>query len=264
MKFPKLYITAASVAIAIATMAIAQDATTQPAQDDASANGDRPANVDRPANTDRPTNADRLDNSEAPTSRPANNSRFDNFRNNRRDRNNNQRRFGQQNVASNSQSSQQALYEQVGARNIFVKGNQQTPEVIVNQGPTMSDAQRYAMQQESQLVLTGVSLADNGKIALLEDHSDYSVKRLKIGDPVANGKVVDITLDTLDYKDNNGRIVRVGVGFNLTGGDVWGVSGSSSASSGGASTQPAKSGPRMPGESMEDYLKRRRAAEVGH
>jgi hypothetical protein len=245
MRFYKLHIMAAGLAVTIGAMAIAQDATTQPTQQD------QPGNVDRQSNG-------------GPTSRPFD-SQYRNFRNNRRDRNNNNndRRNGQQNNSANTQSTQQVLYEQVGSRNIFVKGNQQTPEVIVNQGPQLSQDQIYRQQQERNLVLTGVSLADNGKIALLEDHSDYSVREVKIGDPVANGKIVDITIDTLDYKDNSGRLVKVGVGFNLTGGDVWGVSGSSSgagSTGAGASTQPAKGGPRMPGESMEDYLKRRRAA----
>jgi len=246
MKFGIAHImVAAGAAFAICAAAIAQDATTQPAPDAS------PAVVDRQGNNDQPT------------SRPSS-SRFDNARNNRRDRNNrNDRRPGQQNASSNPQSNQQALYEQVGSRDIFVKGNQQTPEAIVNSGPALSPDQLRAQQAETQLILTGVSLADNGKIALMENRSDYSVTQLKIGDAVANGKVVNITLDSLDYKDKSGRIVRVAVGFNLSGGDVWGISGSSS-SGGTASTQPAKSGPRLPGESMEDYLKRRRAAEVGH
>ena len=49
------------------------------------------------------------------------------------------------------------------------------------------------------------------------------------------------------------------VGFNLAGGDVWGITGSSASPQ--ASTQPSRTGPRGPGESMEDYLRRRRAAE---
>ena len=109
----------------------------------------------------------------------------------------------------------------------------------------------------SQLVLTGVSLEDKAKVAFLEDQQAYTVTRVKIGDQIANGKVVNITLDALDYKDPNGNIIRVTVGFNLAGGDVWGVANSSTA---GSSTQPALTGPRAPGESMEDYLKRRRAA----
>ena len=81
-----------------------------------------------------------------------------------------------------------------------MKGNQQTPEVIVNSGPALSPDQLRAQQAETQLILTGVSLADNGKIALMENRSDYSVTQLKIGDAVANGKVVNITLDSLDYQ----------------------------------------------------------------
>jgi hypothetical protein len=254
MRFRRIYIAAAGFALATGAIAIAQDATTQPAP------------------TERPAAAQLMGNGGA-TSRPFEN-QYRNFRNNRR---NNNGRNGQQNNQNNgasSQSTQQILYEQVGSRNIFVKGNQSTPETpVVQGGPSISADLADKIRLERQLVLTGVSLADNGKIALLEDHSDYSVREVKVGDSIANGKIVNITIDTLDYKDNNGRLVRVGVGFNLTGSDAFGDSGgysgyssgsSNSGFGGGASTQPSKSGPRLPGESMEDYLKRRRASEVGH
>jgi len=143
----------------------------------------------------------------------------------------------------------------VGARNIFVKGNQRPPRQE-NSGPIGP-----LPPSASQLVLTGVSLADNGKLGFLEDQQASTVTRVKVGDAIAAGKVVNITLDSLDYQDAGGKIIRVYVGYNLAGGDVWGVSNAGASTQ--ASTQPQRTGPRGPNESMEDYLRRRRAAEVG-
>jgi|HubBroStandDraft_1064217.scaffolds.fasta_scaffold80797_1 hypothetical protein len=152
-----------------------------------------------------------------------------------------------------------AITEEVGARNIFVKGNQRSlpPQPLPPPGPLPPSGPTAI-----QLVLTGVSLSDYGKLAFLEDQSTYTVTRVQVGDTIAMGKILSITLNSLDYRDASGRIIRVEVGYNLAGGDVWGVS--ASTSSPGASTQPSRSGPRQPGESMEDYLKRRRQEEMGH
>jgi hypothetical protein len=150
------------------------------------------------------------------------------------------------------------IYNVVAARNIFIRGDQRPPPVDTNTGPIV--IRQYA-PTASQLVLTGVSLEDNTKVAFLEDQQAFTATRVKVGDQIANGKVVNITIDALDYKDPNGNIIRVTVGFNLAGGDVWGVANSSTS---GSSTRPALTGPRAVGESMEDYLKRRRAAEMGH
>ena len=154
-----------------------------------------------------------------------------------------------------AQPSVPAIYEEVGARNIFVKGNQRPPRQE-NSGPIGP-----LPPSASQLVLTGVSLADNGKLGFLEDQQASTVTRVKVGDAIAAGKVVNITLDSLDYQDAGGKIIRVYVGYNLAGGDVWGVSNAGASTQ--ASTQPQRTGPRGPNESMEDYLRRRRAAEVG-
>ena len=152
-----------------------------------------------------------------------------------------------------AQATLPAIYEEVGARNIFVRGNQRPPRAEENPAPFT--------QAPSQLVLTGVSVADNGKLGFLEDQQASTITRVKVGDTIAQGKVVNITLDSLDYQDAGGKIIRVYVGFNLAGGDVWGVSNTGATTQ--ASTQPQRTGPRGPNESMEDYLRRRRAAEMG-
>jgi hypothetical protein len=176
---------------------------------------------------------------------------FENGFRNRRDRRYEQ---PQQQIPANLP----AITEEVGGRNIFVRGNQRSlPPQAPTPGPTPPPG-----PSPIQLVFTGVSLSDNGKIAFLEDQSLYTVTRVQIGDTIAAGKIVNITLNSLDYRDSSGRTIRVEVGFNLAGGDVWGVS--PTTSSPGASTQPSRSGSRQPGESMEDYLKRRRQEEMGH
>jgi hypothetical protein len=197
---------------------------------------------------------------DVPTSRPSMTQQRFEGRTQRRSRRGTQQQ-GSGGFGGSSAPAAQPLSEQVGSRNIFIRGNQQVREEIVNQSQNAANYQSSMQaQQEADLVFTGVSLADNGKIALVENHTDYSVQRVKIGDPIAYGKVVAMTLDTLDYQNKAGRIIRVGIGNNLAGGDVAGVVGGTT--SGTASTQPSKAGPRLPGESMEDYLKRRRAAEV--
>jgi hypothetical protein len=150
------------------------------------------------------------------------------------------------------------IYEEVASRNIFVRGNQRTAR---NDSGSEAPGSYGGVPLPNQLLLTGISLTNNGKVAFLEDQEANQVTLVRIGDKVSTGKAVNMTLDSLDYKDASGKVIRVNVGFNLAGGDVWGVSTSSTSSQ--ASTQPSGTGPRTPGESMEDYLRRRRAAEMG-
>ncbi len=152
-----------------------------------------------------------------------------------------------------------SIYEEVASRNIFVRGNQRPPQADANS--ENAGGSYNNVPTPNQLLLTGISLTNNGKVAFLEDQDANQVTLVKIGDKVSTGKAVSMTLDSLDYQDANGKVIRVNVGFNLAGGDVWGVSGSSSSTQ--ASTQPSRTGARAPGESMEDYLRRRRAAETG-
>ena len=176
-------------------------------------------------------------------------------------RNRRERRYERQTDSPQAASALPAITEEVGGRNIFVRGNQRSlpPQPAP---PSLALPYNYT-SAPNQLVLTGVSLADFGRVAFLEDEGANTVDQVKIGDSIAAGKITGISLDSLDYRDSTGRTIRVAVGFNLAGGDVWGASSSTSSSS-GASTQPSRVGPRAPGESMEDYLKRRRAEELAH
>lgn len=170
------------------------------------------------------------------------------------------RRERRSSEVSPADASFQAIFAAVSARNIFLKGDQRPPPASAGLQGVPSDY-KY-VPKASELVLTGVSLEDNQKVAFLDDQQAYTSTRVKVGDAISDGKVVNITLDALDYKDSAGRTIRVEVGYNLAGGDVWGATGSTPES--GASTRPAITGPRAPGESIEDYLRRRRAAELNH
>ncbi|MGD0464137.1 MAG: hypothetical protein ABSB74_16770 [Tepidisphaeraceae bacterium] len=163
------------------------------------------------------------------------------------------RSFAQRSVSASPNLP--TIYEEVASRNIFVRGNQRPGRPDSEGNGSFNN-----VPTPNQLLLTGVSLTNNGKVAFLENQDANQVTLVRIGDKVSTGKAVNMTLDSLDYQDAGGKVIRVNVGFNLAGGDVWGVSGSSSTQ---ASTQPSRTGPRGPGESMEDYLRRRRAAEVG-
>jgi hypothetical protein len=166
-----------------------------------------------------------------------------------------------QRVRYNSRRSAEAapalptIYDEVAIRNIFVRGNQRPPQT-----PPSQNTGYNRVPTPTDLLLTGVSLTDNGRVAFLENQPANEVTVVKVGDKISSGKVVSITLDSLDYQDSSGRTIHVGVGFNLAGGDVWGVSGSGSTR---PSTQPGGTVQRMPGESMDDFLRRRRAAELG-
>lgn len=151
------------------------------------------------------------------------------------------------------------IYEEVAVRNIFIKGDQRpVPAPAGNSAPDP-----YAYQTlPVDLVLTGVSVEDKERVAFLENQQQDLVMKVKVGDKISTGKVVDIEFQSIDYQTAGGPIIRVDVGYNLAGGSVWGVSSGGATTQ--ASTRPSLSGPRQPGESMEDYLRRRRAEESGH
>lgn len=144
------------------------------------------------------------------------------------------------------------IYEEVAMRNIFLRGNQRPA-----QNPPPQTNYYSGVPTPTDLLLTGVSLTESGRVAFLENQPANEVTVVKIGDKISSGKVVNITLDSLDYRDSGGRTIRVGVGFNLAGGDVWGVSASTRPS-----VQAGGTVQRLPGESMLDYLRRRRASEM--
>jgi hypothetical protein len=137
-------------------------------------------------------------------------------------------------------------FEIVMNRSIFKKGSQSTTD-----GGGIARSVNMPTVSERTLVFNGVTKGDNA-IAMVENTDTHEVLKLRVGDEIARGKVVAISLDSLDY-EVGGNVTHVAFGQTLSGGTF---SGSSAA----GTTQPsAGSAARQLGESIEAYLRRRRA-----
>ncbi|HEY1921346.1 MAG TPA: hypothetical protein VGG44_01165, partial [Tepidisphaeraceae bacterium] len=81
---------------------------------------------------------------------------------------------------STASTSLPTMYEDVGSRNIFVRGNQHPPRSDAN---SQSSGGSYnPVPTPTQLILTGISLTNNGKVAFLEDQNANQVTLVRIGD----------------------------------------------------------------------------------
>ena len=100
------------------------------------------------------------------------------------------------------------------SRSVFVHGRMPVdspPRERSNEGPPIPMA-----RPEKSLLFNGATNSDGQLIALIEDTAAGRILKLKVGDPVARGKVAGITLDTFDY-DSAGKVQRVVLGQNLDG-----------------------------------------------
>jgi hypothetical protein len=159
---------------------------------------------------------------------------------------------------------------------MFVKGSQfvvdRTPGSLVSStsqrdrerersfrgAPTTAPAGSTTQPAESavNVVFNGVIMVDGKAAAMVEDISALRVWTVQIGDSVAQGKVVGITLDSMDYKAN-GKIVHVEIGHNMQG-----------SAAGPPSTQPTTSGPPSGGAGgggdVLERMRKRRQQELGN
>lgn len=144
-----------------------------------------------------------------------------------------------------------ADYDVLMNRSIFLKGPQETRD-----SGNMMAVSTPAGAAERSLVFNGVTKGDSA-VAMLENTDTHEILRLRVGDEIARGKVVGISLNSLDYQVD-GVIKHVGFGESLAGGSV---SESASTATPGSTTQPSTNMPsaRQLGESMEAYLRRRHA-----
>jgi hypothetical protein len=135
-------------------------------------------------------------------------------------------------------------YYVLATRNVFIKGRQ-----IVNQdgGAGSGDTRTYVPQPDA-LILNGVIFTDQGVVALIEDISAAQTTIVQAGDTIGPGKIVDITLDYLDY-EADGKDYRVTIGQNLYGG------------SSVASTQPSGTATPADVDSMIKKLQLKRQEE---
>ena len=114
---------------------------------------------------------------------------------------------------------------------------------------------------EKALLFNGATDADGELVACVEDTTAGRVLKLRVGDPVARGKVAGITLESCDY-DSVGKVRRVTLGQNLDGEAGMATSRPTmSASAPGASGPPAAGG--APPTDILERLRLKRAQELG-
>jgi hypothetical protein len=132
------------------------------------------------------------------------------------------------------------------ARNVFYRGRF-TPADLgqPRPGPTPEDT----------LVFCGVFQSPGQMVGFIVDSNSNDVQTVKVGDTIAQGKITSLTLDTMEYQPASGGRLRLNVGQNLRGEQIWGGVTSNSPSS-----LPEFSGPNA------DVLKKmaqRRLQELG-
>lgn len=141
-------------------------------------------------------------------------------------------------------------FEILNYRNIFYKGHLPSPEVSNRPAPASIEAHSL----ETVLMFNGVTITDGKPTAFLENTDQGTVLQVHVGDTVAQGKIVAIALDSLEYQ-LNGRTTptHVQIGQNLAGSNSWGTVAASQPSSTGSASMDA----------MLEKLRQKRAAELG-
>lgn len=103
-------------------------------------------------------------------------------------------------------------YEILLARSIFA------PQVTAAAG-AHGRAPGPSLAPESAFAFRGVSEQGEHFTALVEDTSSGKTVPLRTGDPIARGRITQVTLHTLEY-ETAGKIRRVEVGQTLSGTDL--------------------------------------------
>ena len=136
-----------------------------------------------------------------------------------RDRSNPARPMGQ---ASPPQALPQE-YAVLLTRSIFAKSGRSAGPGILGRGGSEGDsggtARASESSPESRWAFRGVFREGPRLIAFLEDLTSRKTYRLKVGDPVARGRVAEITIDQLWYQVGDKRSA-VGIGQTLDGSTV--------------------------------------------
>jgi hypothetical protein len=143
-------------------------------------------------------------------------------------------------------------------RSIFKKGMQTVDPFAPTTPPVPQPPSVYTVQ-ESSLEFNGATRADENRAAFFENTSTHEVLTRHAGDFVADGKILAITLDSIDYQVN-GRTTTIMLGQTLDGED--GPSMASAPSISLSSTQPSGTftGPQA---AMLEQLRQKRLKELG-
>lgn len=157
-------------------------------------------------------------------------------------------------------------YAALTSKNIFMKDRRppRAPSTQQSQ-PTFARPPERTPQQTYRL--TGLALQEGRNVAFIEDIRSGKTERKVQGDAVAGGTIVQVDLDALEY-EADGKRVRVGIGYDLTGAVASPISVAESSSS-SPTTQPSGAGstpavdPNDPTLSIIERLKAQRAAQGG-
>lgn len=162
-------------------------------------------------------------------------------------------------------------YQPVLSRSIFIKGAQyvrdygsrsgnRPPDTSSTTYPTTSTAPTY-WSPESTLVFNGAAREESGRmVAFVENTGLNQITRFQVGDALAQGKVVGITLDGLDYQAGS-KVTHVLLGQNLLGVDVQVLTTQPVTA---ATTSPSGTGGASGAvEDIAERLRRRRMQELG-
>jgi len=101
-------------------------------------------------------------------------------------------------------------YKIIAERNIFSRNR---TKVVV-----LSETQRQVetVPEQRYHTLRGITKQADGYVSFIEDSRTSIVTRYRKGDPVAEGKIADITLDDISYK-RGGKTLKIETGMNLEG-----------------------------------------------
>jgi hypothetical protein len=193
----------------------------------------------------------------APEARPALTPTYSTGRQSRRGGENRGRRSGEssestsrpgdQFIASSGPMPQD--FEILNYRNIFYKGHLPSPDNANR--PAAAVIAPHTL--ETVLMFNGVTITDGKPTAFLENTDQGTVMQVHVGDAVAQGKIVAIALDSLEYQLNGqAQLTHVLIGQNLAGSNSWGTVAASQPSSTGSASADA----------MLEKLRQKRQAEL--
>ena len=156
------------------------------------------------------------------------------------------------------------------SRSVFVHGPQRIfegPEV-----PPATQSGNTSLQPsrpEKTLLFNGSTRTEGEWVAFIEDTVASRVLKLKVGEPIARGKITAITLSSLNY-DANGKSTLVAIGQNLDGESAApsstqpSLAGAPSTGPGGSQGGPGASpGLSGPANDMLERLRQKRLKELG-
>jgi len=129
-------------------------------------------------------------------------------------------------------------------RSIFIKGRQ-----TVSSGSDDGGGRSGPAKTEDTQIFNGATDTNLAMVAYIEDTTSGRINEFKVGDSIAKGKIVDITLDSLEY-EAGGKKTKVLIGQNLSGVDMVG-------------SETVSSAPVGPQSDIIERMRRRRMQELG-